>query len=150
MIDLDKLVAGPELDALVAEKVMGLRLDGVFPIQQHEAGGWDPLDENDGIPLAGYQKKPTYRTCGDHPMPPFEYKHGSTCRRVVPEYSIDIAAAWEVVEKVRAARFNLLLDMTWGHQGILAFARERIHEVKVEGGSVPLAICRAALKAVGI
>ena len=140
MTDIDTLEPGPALDALVAEKVMGLRLDGDFPIQQDEAGGWDPIDEEDG---AGHQRRPCYRTCGDHPMPPYQYEHGSTCRRVVPEYSTDIAAAWEVVEKLRPTGPKLSI-----HAARLGYDVEYGPGWFVSAPTAPLAICRAALKAI--
>lgn len=81
-MDIDKLEAGRELDALVAERVMEIDLAAV-------------RDE------VGWYKHPDGYTRREPPCLP---------------YSTEIAAAWEVVEKL---------------------------------GAVPLAICRAALKAKG-
>lgn len=113
-IDLTK--PSRELDALVAEKVMGEQVRGTWIID-----GVRP----DGIPN---------RQC------PVEH------------YSSDIAAAWEVVEK---------LDGEWklqGHEGLgweAGFDSSTggmdavIVSVEAMADTAPLAICVAALKAVG-
>ena len=103
-----------ELDALVAEKVMGL-------------------------------------PCLD--IPPSD---GRDCPRCgCPSYSIDIAAAWEVVEKMEACPYphgaeigSAYVDGLDGY--IVAFGRGGPEPIDVAEFAVtaPLAICRAALKAV--
>lgn len=103
---------GRELDALVAEKVMG------WKSVEHRFE--DPFHRWDGIAP----------------------EHGSH-RFTVPDFSTDIAAAWEVVEKLNdlilerdvtaeGTRYNVVID------GIETWAE-----------TAPHAICLAALKAVG-
>jgi hypothetical protein len=100
--------AGRELDALVAEKVMG------------------------------------YKTA---PIP-----DGETANP--PNFSTDITAAWQVVEKMRERGYRLGLR-TWvrSAEGEAVFVdpkRERASEGNgAFDASVPLAICIAALRAVG-
>lgn len=133
-MDIDKLEAGRELDALVAEKVMGLNLT-VIPETCPYCDGYVSQNRDPGW-------------CG-------------SCGAYVNEpepYSTDIAAAWEVVEKMRTwkgkgtlgcracieihsidgsfeeGENKPYLAMIWGKEGIAKTA--------------PLAICRAALKAV--
>jgi hypothetical protein len=66
----------------------------------------------------------------------------------IPEYSTDIAAAWLVVEKLRQQGFRIMVstddELEWG-----AYFEDRRHSSgSSEHDSAPLAICRAALKAV--
>ena len=121
---MSELKAGRELDALVAEKVMG-RVWAVAPMTapikvliepQFKTGDWQELK---GGEIASFGN--------------------------LPLYSTDIAAAWEVVEKLRGDRITV---------GVTAYDRDveceihigGLHTVRAE--TAPLAICRAALKAV--
>lgn len=111
------LEAGQALDALVAEKMMGCRV--IRP------------EHGDVYPLCGCENSP-------HDKP-------GTFR--IQNYSTEIAAAWEVFEKMRL--------MGWGPEiwGMNTKSRVRIYVAKAytfleeESQSVPLALCRAALKA---
>lgn len=111
---MNTMLAGRELDALVAEKVMGLRVK--------------------------------YRTPG---FPYFE-DYIDTAHDV-PRYSTDIAAAWAVVEKIHLLNG---LDLTYGQPregGVPAWRIKRDHcgdeeEDIAIADTVPLVICRAALK----
>lgn len=122
---------GRELDALVAEKVMGWAPN--YP------GGWPhpPKDE------------------------PNRKRHmaadGTT---VIPAYSTDIAAAWEVVEKVGPLFGQRSFHLRWApvmkddDTPWLAswFDINVDHDTGAahgRGGTAPHAICLAALKAVG-
>lgn len=106
-------VAGPELDRLVAEKVMG----------------WEPVSS--GLRMRG--------------SPPDLWLCKGGRRRVMRAWnpSTNIAQAWEVVERCRSLghRVTLQLDGAW--------------RVWINGGlpseddTAPLAICFAALAAVG-
>ena len=143
----NELKAGRELDALVAEKVMGCRVSwwslrlvdrpptdiewrhGLFTseasLERMEEGEVLVADANGDMPM--------------HQM------LGRSEWEGIPRYSTDIAAAWEVVEKMRAR--GLIVDLTLGAGaycrigGFRPFAEER-------GATAPLAICLAALKAV--
>lgn len=106
--------AGPEMDALVAEKVMGFEL-----VIYQSREWWDEVGE------------PTMR-------------HREQFRP-----STDIAAAWEVLEKL-AARMPAALQ-TWTIEETRRFACQfipvplRMFGAAAEAGSAPSAICRAAL-----
>ena len=111
--------AGRALDAIIAEKVMGLT-EKDWP--------WD------------------YRTDG----------MASRSGQMPPPYSTSIAAAWEVVEKFQVAGNKVWVHLS-RHAGIhvhialylnnnASFAH---HDVAAEADTAPLAICLAALKAVG-
>lgn len=117
--------AGRELDALIAEKVMG------YP---------------------AFAEKVVTKL-GDHLV---ISDHCAICGRkdgtseCLPHYSTDIAAAWEVVEKLRLSvlqfedgwfadpRLESYREHFWGALGADDFS-----------ATAPLAICRAALEAVG-
>jgi hypothetical protein len=77
-----KMIPGPELDAFVAKRVMGLT--GV------ECRYSDSVDEW----LATYDHH-----TGAHLM-----------RKTIPPYSTDIAAAWAVMEKLRMERGGFFLQ----------------------------------------
>jgi hypothetical protein len=128
MTDLGKLQAGPELDALVAEKVMGWSKPIVVEVDGRPVFFGDPRQEADGLSVST-----TYRMRIEGLAP-------------LPHFSADIAAAWEVARKMKIAVSPVLderpevvawraqVDDAWGY---------------FEAPDAPLAICRAALKAVG-
>lgn len=117
--------AGRELDALVAEKVMGWSgIDKKWDYETNESflGGKTP----------DWDGRQFYE---------------------VPHYSTDIAAAWLVVEKLRTPNWEFQLDhtrfMIW-HCRIETTAGEgSASSDSSQGETAPLAICLAALKAVG-
>lgn len=137
------LKAGRELDALIAEKVMGWRKALDAPVDAH-------LRWPEPIQAGWLWYNPDRSPC------PFEY--------TIPNYSTDIKDAWQVVEKLTAwdARqvplywFKLNYDNNecWD----VGFCRVEGHEdYSLDGwhwhtvqhfSEVPLAICLAALKAV--
>ena len=114
----ETLEAGAELDALVAEKVMG----------------WDVKYSD-----------PTFRNDEIHWRDPFN----KTIYRVGEwSPSSNIAAAWEVVKKMALAQYQVRLsnksfdDRWWW----CYFDGGKLNVAQAH--TVPLAICRAALKAV--
>jgi hypothetical protein len=115
------MVVGPELDALVAEKVMNYR------------GGED--------------------ISWDLSQQPFR----QTVQPLL--YSTDIAAAWEVVDKVRAripSQFAIGCEgypLYWWARFVgpgLVPGMENYGWHEAQAPTAPLAICLAALKAVGV
>lgn len=70
----------------------------------------------------------------------------------LPKYSEDIAAAWEVVEKLKSNSQNHMIDIFWDVD--LWYCHIHSHD-KIERHvygeeTAPHAICRAALKSVGV
>ena len=115
--------AGRELDALVAEKVMGFRHCLVIPLGPHA----------------------TPTLMGSPP--------NATGRNKVPEYSGDIAAAWLVVEKMRERFDTVIvescLDGFSVRLGDYEAPAPLVHvSIDPRQGGVALAICLASLKAV--
>lgn len=115
---------GRELDALVAEKVMGWR---VVREPQDDGYGGPPLP------------KPFLWAIGDGT--PAVFREGQEPQPWSP--SRDIAAAWEVVEKVSGSYF--ILDFDSGYWS----AEFSPSGMGMRGTTAPHAICLAALKAVG-
>ena len=120
---MTELPAGRELDALIAEKVMGR-------VVTH------PEQSSPGYLL---------EWSGD------AYEVGGA--RTLPSYSTDIADAWEVVAKLETGRPHRQVRLS-GYNvdewfcDVALFLGEDRGTVWGEGNSAPLAICRAALKAV--
>lgn len=117
------MLAGRELDALIAEKVMGhiISEDRVFA---QTYGFTDPRVE----------------TSQDRML-----------RRVLANYSTDISAAWGVVEKIGLniileSESNIESNEAW----CCNFWNYSTDRIRARGQSAPHAICLAALEAVGV
>lgn len=113
---------GRELDALVAERVMGLE-------------PWPEQDPRWGVKAF----KAKFVPYGQEPKP---------CE--APSYSTDIAAAWEVVEKFQAcARFERVFEngKQTGWWCELAGNGDDFQSSSAVAETLPLSICLAALKA---
>ena len=117
MPKLSEMKAGRELDALVAEKVMGLSkggtdVNGVFVYLDHIEGGiWT----------------------------------------AVPNYSTDIAAAWEVLCKMGEIGFGHLIELSPQKLHNVGFKNIKtgIFYSSMQSKTTSHGICLAALKAVG-
>lgn len=108
--------AGRELDALVAEKVMGWK-----PCVTQDHPGWVYFDS------------------------------GAGGGKIAPAFSTDIAAAWEVVEKLSPRyAIRILNDATPGPSWCCEMAHGYGNDIEVEAETAPLAICRAALEAIEV
>lgn len=133
--------AGRETDALVAEQVMGLRVSA-----------WSIHLVDSPADLAEKEWRPGLFPPDDFPTEVLMADMDGDCPRRemltedgwagIPRYSTDIAAAWEVVEKLRHLDPILSTDRCeWecgfgeGPTGHSAYAP-----------TAPLAICRAALR----
>ena len=129
--------SGRELDALVAEKVMGGYV--VNPDAMANVGEiWYWLHPKDGV-LCGMPYKVGKMKQWDHQW-----------HRWKP--SIDISAAWQVVEKMRADGWIYEITEHLNDPAIQCamFAnRSGGDEQWSAANTAPLAICLAALKAVG-
>jgi hypothetical protein len=129
------LVAGRELDAAVAEKVMGW--SDVRPYE-----GDSPPSAIDG--MTAFVPDPLGGNCWG--------------RRYVPKFSADIGSAWQVVERLKALGFWVSIEAPGG-----AGSEDDYPEVSlyrdfwmqdqataiVKAATVPLAICCAALAVCG-
>lgn len=149
-----ELTAGRELDALIAEKVMG-----VEPMLSWQVMS---LDERSSV-LSG-TKDECERWLESHaklfPISAYAGYHVGAWKHH-PRYSIDISAAWQVVERVRkiipkqtqtqAYSFQLCqlgIPGSWSCSFVVNDG-DWSTQARVEGvATAPLAICLAALKAV--
>lgn len=118
-----KLDAGRELDALIAEKVMGWTWD--------ESTAWSP---------SGGRNSRTGR-----PDDPWWW---------LPHYSTDIAAAWEVFEKIPMTIYAPHASLAAGEyenvdQWVAEARLPSKESISESADTAPLAICLAALKALG-
>ena len=175
--EIRALPACPKLDALVAELVMGLRPGVDFgDLGEHE---WQKNEDGEVDDFG--------MDCGNHNGPACvkcDYSYCQHCQAGPDEgceisprrYSGDIAAAWQVVEKIK----DLTPRGTWGmdndHLGdpcdsfaidwidwrdtlrptgklwwagwYIYAGGERIGSIEAHGETMPLAVCRAAILAV--
>jgi len=132
------LKAGRELDALVAEKVMGWH-----DPQDPEWNGWKDCG------LLIWQDS----MIRPRDKPPVNSKAGWMAYGVVdrvPAFSTDIAAAWEVVEKLHQRFPTIHLSLGAPNQRWYCsfFGTVDDKGSALEADTAPLAICLAALKAV--
>jgi hypothetical protein len=131
-----QMEAGRELDALVAEKVMGAEWDEQWAV------GYSILKFREDV-----------RHLVTHDWACEKKQVNPAC----PHYSTDIAAAWLIVERLRPAedtRYGVTIesdgagwyctvedaDVEWD---------DPAHTSVAYGETLPLAICRAALASVG-
>ena len=109
------ITAGRELDALVAEKVMGADIE---------------LHRYDDYDTDYVFKSPGHPKC------------------LVPRFSTDIAAAWEVVVKLKMAVES---DGSLWRAGTKLPGHGNLYwDETEEADTAPLAICLAALKVLGV
>lgn len=126
------MIAGRELDALIAEKVMGRKVER-----------WRYFEDG-------------YASTALRPRGKAE-STGVLITNNLPAYSTDIAAAWQVVERLND-RFSIEI-MALTSTVLCSNTRFRVdmfdHEAlaprtEVHAATAPLAICLAALKAIGV
>ena len=148
--EIQRLEAGRELDALVAEKVMKLNckkgISWKSDLSAFGGKGEIEFDSEFTIEREWVQE-------GDYVIVFDDGQLG-----IMPAYSTDIAAAWEVVEQLETMRPDILTDIhRISHNGERSGLQWAAH-MRVIGGegkyiyelaeTVPIAICRAALLAV--
>lgn len=115
---IDQMLAGSEMDALVAEKIMNWR------VYFRNTAWWVEAELENGLVDDWTQIKG--RTCGNERFAP----------------STNVADAWKVVEKLK---FNILpIEPGWG-AGTNIYIDD---DIWANASTAPLAICRAGLKAI--
>lgn len=122
-MDIDNMQAGRELDAMVAEKVFGLTIE------------WSEIDIIE-TPLI--KNQPISKQLRD------KYDEVG----LVPFYSMVIEDAWLVVEKCSIHTLRRIVANEPDNQALwqaMIYADESLSGI---ADTAPLAICRAALKAV--
>lgn len=142
MIDVTKLVAGRELDALVAELVMGFH--------------WEAWQTGSGLyDQKGVKRGKRFLVNGlvFEEVPPMG--HEAVPTRPLPPYSSEIDAAWLVLERIleieKAKKTDLpVFSVQMAPDGCSAVLQVGMGCTTVveNASTAPLAICRAALRAV--
>lgn len=84
---------------------------------------------------------------------PCGYSPENRCHVELPEYSSDIAAAWEVVEHLKSRGWairlsNKMVDWCWWAYVYDYRSEHAAAEATVQEDTAPMAICLAALKAI--
>lgn len=64
-----------------------------------------------------------------------------------PPYSTDIAAAWHIVDRMRAVGWEVVVDSRRGDWSVEFVSRDGMQHSAASADRLPLAICRAALAA---
>lgn len=138
-------LSNEELNALIAEKVMGLQVLGVTACERDPECGYleVPYDPIDG---RGESRSIYLRNCrcdNEKRATDTDYfGHFAGCVEVVPDYSLCIADAMLVVEKMREKEFDV--EMEAASEGCWMV---KMNEVTEFDDSLPRAICLAALAA---
>lgn len=119
-----------EIDALIAEKLFNWEWNKVnddrqmlVPPLDNERRFWTGMWENNGIP------------------------------HYLPRYSTNITDAWEIVEKLHLTitpKWKVFKTNTSGTHGDTRWIGTTNNQVWSKHDSLPMAICKAALKSVGI
>jgi len=130
--------AGREMDARVAEEVMGWEWMRQEP--GHKYGGGSILTKEK---CKAHLIQPDYKWIEWCELIPDDGQYPRGMNHSIPHYSTDIAAAWEVVEKLD--RGPVVIRVTAGPETIVQFIG---YGGGASGPTAPLAICRAALHAV--
>lgn len=127
MIDAPELLtAGPELDALIERRIFGSVVG--YPIRRDH----EHVDYGDRPPHAGIRP----------------HRESSAGWSIVPYYSVEMNAAWQVVAAIDARGWAVAIeiDSHFG-DGIYRCRIGQSIEVRVDAiGRIPEAICRAALE----
>lgn len=120
-MSVETIPAGAEMDMLVAEKVMGWRDCGI--------------DVSAPAGIHAWKGRPP----------------GSEEWKLLPAFSTYIASAWQVVEKLGPLFLALhRMGVPGNAQAYKVELGDHEDHSEVSGPTAPLAICRAALKAVGL
>jgi len=64
-----------------------------------------------------------------------------------PPYSTDVAAAWHIVERMRAEGWQIVVDTRPGNWLVQFFSTDGTQRSAASADGLPLAICRAAVAA---
>jgi hypothetical protein len=137
---------GRELDALVAEKVMGLKLiEKKEPFENYITYKHITLGTcTSTTPPGKYLEINRERGYGNQPY---------TTYIPVPNYSTDISAAFEVLEKVPCHAYEIYQEWAQSPRCILFewnSIKQEMTKIESSGKSAPHAICLAALKAMNV
>lgn len=137
---MSELAAGAELDAEIAQRVFGLRVE------------WDDEECSSATPGAKWVYGSEYWAVS---VPYVYHSEDDDEGEYLQSYSSDIAAAWLVVEAMRARGYSFEVGCNpdrkkTGYESTFWEPYEKGKMVRMweaEADTAPVAICRAALKA---
>jgi hypothetical protein len=139
--DILKMEAGREMDALIAENLFGWQYSEKW-------GQLIPAGQPDEV-WSEYRWSEEDRTFARYPdgmLPGVSYRGD---KPTIENYSTDMKAAWEVVERMQANRNVLSLTyLVDTNQKMVWQAEFRLGSFVAWADTAPLAICRASLLAV--
>lgn len=146
-----RLTAGRELDAVVAEKVLGLKVER----------GWPAYVDHD-LGLIAYESREVGVDSGARLFEPVIIA-GDLRPFLVDKFSTDIAAVWKVVEKLSLVIMPAPTDWVTPPPWRWCCGQYDINDMYFDEGTfdghlinfataetAPLAICLAALKVIGL
>lgn len=137
-----RAVAGPELDAAVAEHVFGLRrVEGQEAILAAIPEMRQLAEHGDGDLSRMHLKRLWVRSERDY--------YCEECGNL-PSYSSDIAAAWQVVEKMRDDHLPLPSDGNYHARDLWFWGPFKDQLLESDSAAAPLLICITALRSKGI
>jgi hypothetical protein len=128
MDNISDMLAGENIDMLIAERVMGWR--------------WIEYDSEINLHQPARHKKL---------IAPNDHAHIGCCSSDgdLPAYSVDMAAAWMVLEKLHNDYgFNIDIYLEVGFDPMCDIHPPALEGWSIRAGTVPLAICHAALTAI--
>jgi len=135
---IDTMEAGREMDRLIADRI--------FNLDTYKK--WIYVDRFDHFDC--FLDDARYDENGQWD---YAFLQNGSFRRV-PSYSTDIAAAWQVVEKIKDVfrkqkpDWDFAIVETGENHWLAGWLQYESFELSGEGKTAPLAICRAALKVV--
>lgn len=140
-----------KIDALVAERIMGL-------VPQVDFGQWDEhewrCNEDGEIDMFGFEfdhhNGPICVRCGYFYCEDCQDGPAEPCVKAPPRYSSDIAAAWQVVEKMRERATYMAVERHPNYWRAVVYDGNWYFELSEHADAAPLAICLAALRTVGV
>ena len=154
MVDIDELT-GIALDAAIDEMIFNREVLGTVGVYYDPDSFHHfmiPYEYYADVNREGVILRPVYL---DQCMCDFKdesevdyFGHISGCLSVSRPYSEVIQIAWKVVEKLRQQGYGISAsDYLDGEYCFSFYPGKTINEFKADGDTMPLAICRAALKA---
>lgn len=157
------MTPGRELDALVATKVMGWKNIKHQLSNPYDDDSWEdwlgnpPLKPNDEGTRYEMRLGKCCPVCNHQDNKTTAIKVSYEQEKTIPPYSSDIAAAWQVVEKLFQLGFDLYLE-TFKDDEDNPQCRVSFQQIDnqdkgsgpIYADTAPHAICLAALKAVGV
>ncbi len=125
--EITAMQPGRELDALVLEVVFGFPQKKLFPPEY-----WEEGDE----PFAHYNFIPSGKPKRTHMID----------ARSVPDFSFSIAAAWQIIDKLRP-EYDVMLNVMEPSRGLSVCIESNNHgpQFRINVKNSPEAICKAAL-----